>query len=114
MDMMTPGSARHGANGCECGFSNRQSVVEPYVMDTPLEYGAEETGKHMSAQRIAIIGLGRIGSAFLTDMLARRAHGIDLVCAAEQQPTAGRQAAEAAGIPSVPLMISWPSARISM
>jgi predicted dinucleotide-utilizing enzyme len=53
----------------------------------------------MDKQRIAIIGLGRIGSAFLREMLTPNGKGIELVCAAEQHDTPGRQAAIQAGIP---------------
>ncbi|MBV8656398.1 MAG: homoserine dehydrogenase [Burkholderiales bacterium] len=53
----------------------------------------------MQAQRIAIIGLGRIGSAFLRQMLERRQQGIELVCVAEQNDTPGRQLAVAHQIP---------------
>jgi glyceraldehyde-3-phosphate dehydrogenase/erythrose-4-phosphate dehydrogenase len=49
-------------------------------------------------QRIAIIGLGRIGSAFLQQMLAKRAQGIELVCVAEAADTPGRKQAIEAGL----------------
>jgi predicted dinucleotide-utilizing enzyme len=49
-------------------------------------------------QRIAIIGLGRIGSAFLKQMLLKRSQGIYLVCAAESADTPGRQLAAQSGI----------------
>jgi 3-hydroxyisobutyrate dehydrogenase-like beta-hydroxyacid dehydrogenase len=49
-------------------------------------------------QRIAIIGLGRIGSAFLQQMLLRGSHGIQLVGAAETSDTPGRQLAQKSGI----------------
>ncbi len=52
----------------------------------------------MEQQRIAIIGLGRIGSAFLSQMLQKRSQGIDLVCAAEAADTPGRQLAVKSGI----------------
>ena len=52
----------------------------------------------MEPQRIAIIGLGRIGSAFLSQMLQKRSQGIELVCAAEAAATPGRQQAAQAGI----------------
>ena len=52
----------------------------------------------MDKQRIAIIGLGRIGSAFLRQMLAKRSHGLDLVCVAEAMDTPGRQLAQQSGI----------------
>ncbi|MEZ5741441.1 MAG: NAD(P)-binding domain-containing protein [Burkholderiaceae bacterium] len=52
----------------------------------------------MEKQRIAIIGLGRIGSAFLRQLLERMNDGIELVCVAESAETAGRQLAQKAGI----------------
>lgn len=52
----------------------------------------------MEQQRIAIIGLGRIGSAFLSQMLLKRSRGIELVCAAEAADTLGRQLAVKSGI----------------
>lgn len=52
----------------------------------------------MEQQRIAIIGLGRIGSAFLSQMLQKRSQGIELVCAAEAADTPGRKQAAEAGI----------------
>lgn len=52
----------------------------------------------MEQQRIAIIGLGRIGSAFLSQMLQKRSQGIELVCAAEAADTPGRQLAVKSGI----------------
>ncbi|PHV11119.1 homoserine dehydrogenase [Chitinimonas sp. BJB300] len=52
----------------------------------------------MEEQRIAVIGLGRIGSAFLQQILQRRALGITLVCAVEPNNTPGRRQAEEAGI----------------
>lgn len=52
----------------------------------------------MEQQRIAIIGLGRIGSAFLSQMLQKRSQGIELVCAAEAADTPGRKQATQAGI----------------
>lgn len=53
----------------------------------------------MQKQRIAIIGLGRIGSAFLRQMQHKQGHGIELVCVAEPNDTPGRQHAIQAGIP---------------
>ena len=52
----------------------------------------------MANQRIAIIGLGRIGSAFLRQITRRLDHGLDLACVAEPMDTPGRQAAVQAGI----------------
>jgi len=52
----------------------------------------------MEKQNIAIIGLGRIGSAFLGEMLRKKGGGINLACAAEQMDTPGKAQAIAAGI----------------
>lgn len=52
----------------------------------------------MDKQRIAIVGLGRIGSAFLRQISKRRHESLELVCAAELNDTPGRQAARAAGV----------------
>ncbi len=52
----------------------------------------------MVNQRIAVIGLGRIGSAFLRQMLQRNGKGIVIVCAAEPYDTPGKREAEQAGI----------------
>jgi predicted dinucleotide-utilizing enzyme len=52
----------------------------------------------MDKQRIAIVGLGRIGSAFLRQISKRQHDSVELVCCAELNETPGRQAAKAAGI----------------
>lgn len=52
----------------------------------------------MEQQNIAIIGLGRIGSAFLGELLRKQAEGIRMVCAAEVSDTPGKERAAAAGI----------------
>lgn len=57
----------------------------------------------MEKQRIAIIGLGRIGSAFLREMLGKNNHGIELVCASEKSETVGKEHAAAAGVKLLPL-----------
>jgi predicted dehydrogenase len=49
-------------------------------------------------QKIAIIGLGRIGAAFLRNLLARSGHGVALVGVAETGDTPGRQQALDAGL----------------
>lgn len=51
----------------------------------------------MSKQNTAIIGLGRIGSAFLGAMLQKK-HSINLVCVAESAATPAKAEAGAAGI----------------
>jgi len=53
----------------------------------------------MENQKIAIIGLGRIGSAFLRNILKRSHHGVTLVAVAETGDTPGRQLAVDAGLP---------------
>ncbi|MFS2005007.1 homoserine dehydrogenase [Duganella sp. CT11-25] len=57
----------------------------------------------MDNQKIAIIGLGRIGSAFLRNMLGRRGRGVELVGVAESGDTPGRQMALDAGLSVVSL-----------
>jgi predicted dinucleotide-utilizing enzyme len=52
----------------------------------------------MDNQKIAIIGLGRIGSAFLRNMLGRQGRGVELVGVAESGDTPGRQLALDAGL----------------
>jgi predicted dehydrogenase len=52
----------------------------------------------VETQKVAIIGLGRIGSAFLRNMLARSGHGVELVAVAEVGDTPGRQQAVDAGL----------------
>jgi pyrroline-5-carboxylate reductase len=52
----------------------------------------------MDKQSIAIIGLGRIGSAFLRQILKKLIHGLDLVCVAEATDTPGKQLALSSGI----------------
>ena len=52
----------------------------------------------MENQKIAIIGLGRIGSAFLSNMLTRREHGVHVVAVAENGNTPGRKLAVDAGL----------------
>ncbi len=54
-------------------------------------------------QNIAIIGLGRIGSAFLTEMLKKKSGGINLAYVAEKMDTPGKAQAIAAGIQVVSL-----------
>ncbi len=52
----------------------------------------------MSA-KIAIIGLGRIGSTVLEQLLGHQNQGIDIACVSEKHDTPGRRRAEVAGIP---------------
>ena len=51
----------------------------------------------MNKQNIAIIGLGRIGSAFLGAMLQKK-QSINLVCVAERAETPAKSQAAASGI----------------
>lgn len=52
----------------------------------------------MQKQNIAIIGLGRIGSAFMGAMLQKADKGIHLSCVAERMDTPAKSKAAAAGI----------------
>ena len=52
----------------------------------------------MENQRIAIIGLGRIGSAFLREILKKQNHGLSVIRVAESADTPGRKFAQQAGI----------------
>ncbi len=54
--------------------------------------------KQLDHQKIAIIGLGRIGAAFLRHLLARNASGVDVLGVAEAADTPGRQLALDAGL----------------
>ena len=51
----------------------------------------------MKTQNIAIIGLGRVGSAFLETMLKKQ-QNINLVCVAEVGDTPGKTRAKEAGV----------------
>jgi ketol-acid reductoisomerase len=55
-------------------------------------------GGTMKKQNIAIIGLGRIGSAFLDAMLEKAGGGINIACIAERVDTPAKAKAQAAGI----------------
>lgn len=57
----------------------------------------------MEGQNIAIIGLGRIGSAFLSEMLGKTGRGINLVCVSEVFETPGKEQAKLAGLKIVHL-----------
>lgn len=52
----------------------------------------------MSA-KIAIMGLGRIGSTVLEHLQGRQRQGINIVCVSELQDTPGKRKAQAAGLP---------------
>ncbi|MEP7345953.1 MAG: homoserine dehydrogenase [Gemmatimonadaceae bacterium] len=57
----------------------------------------------MENQNIAIIGLGRIGSAFLSEMINKNDKGINLDYASEKMDTPGRAQALSAGVKVVTL-----------
>lgn len=52
----------------------------------------------MLHQSIAIVGLGRVGSVFLEELLGQSGKGIDIVAVAEKGKTAGSALAETRGI----------------
>jgi predicted dehydrogenase len=52
----------------------------------------------MSKQSIAIVGLGRVGSAFLAELLRRPNKDIEVVAVAENSDTSGKILAKAQGI----------------
>lgn len=49
--------------------------------------------------KIAIVGLGRIGSTVFEQMQGRQRQGIEIVCVSELHDTPGRRKAQAAGLP---------------
>lgn len=53
----------------------------------------------MSKQAIAIVGLGRVGSVFLTELLKQESHDIVVVAVSEAGDTPGKALAESKGIP---------------
>ena len=52
----------------------------------------------MQKQRIAIVGLGRVGSIFLDVLLKQQGKALDLVAVAESNATSGRAKAQAGGV----------------
>lgn len=54
-------------------------------------------------QKLAIVGLGRVGSGFLQTLLQSGRGGFEIVAVAELHPTPGLEAAKAAGIPALSL-----------
>lgn len=52
----------------------------------------------MQKQRIAIVGLGRVGSVFLDVLLKQQGKALDLVAVAESNSTSGRAKAQTAGV----------------
>lgn len=57
----------------------------------------------MQRQNIAIIGLGRIGSEFLNEMLGKTGRGINLACVSEVNDTPGKERAHQANLKIVTL-----------
>jgi predicted dinucleotide-utilizing enzyme len=57
----------------------------------------------MERQNIAIIGLGRIGSAFLSEMLGKTGRGINLACVSEVFDTPGKEQAQQANLKIITL-----------
>lgn len=57
----------------------------------------------MERQNIAIIGLGRIGSAFLNEMLGKTGRGINLACVSEVHDTPGKARAQQANLKIITL-----------
>ena len=55
-------------------------------------------GKIMEKQNIALVGLGRIGSAFLREISNKQNRGVNLLYASELADTPGKAQAIAAGI----------------
>ena len=52
----------------------------------------------MQKQKVAVVGLGRVGSAFLDELLCLTGKGVKVAYAVEKNDTPGRQMAEAAGV----------------
>ena len=52
----------------------------------------------MGKQSIAIVGLGRVGSAFLKELLAQSNNSVEIIAVVECAETAGRNLARARGI----------------
>ncbi|HEX5339198.1 MAG TPA: hypothetical protein VFW53_12245 [Gallionella sp.] len=52
----------------------------------------------MSKQAIAIVGLGRVGSVFLEELLNHTGKGLEIVAVVEKGATPGRELAEQRGI----------------
>lgn len=52
----------------------------------------------MEKQTIAIVGLGRVGTAFLAELLEHPNSGVEIVAVVEQSETLGKAMAQASGI----------------
>lgn len=57
----------------------------------------------MQTQRVAIVGLGRVGSVFLDALLKQQGKALDIVAVAESSPTPGLAMAQSRGIPVLTL-----------
>ena len=55
----------------------------------------------MEKQSIAIVGLGRVGSAFLEELLAQPNNAVEIIAGVECAETAGRDLARARGISDI-------------
>ena len=53
----------------------------------------------MSKQSIAIVGLGRVGSVFLAELLRQESKNIAVIAVAESGDTSGKKLAQSHGIP---------------
>lgn len=52
----------------------------------------------MQKQKVAVVGLGRVGAAFLDELLCMTGKGVKVAYAVEKNDTPGRKMAEAAGV----------------
>ena len=59
---------------------------------------AYNKGEKMQKQKVAIVGLGRVGSSFLDELLCLTGKGVKVAYAVEMNDTPGRRSAEAAGV----------------
>jgi len=55
----------------------------------------------MGKQSIAIVGLGGVGSAFLSELLGQSNNGVEIIAVVERADTPGSALAKASGISSV-------------
>ena len=55
----------------------------------------------MEKQSIAIMGLGEVGSAFLTELLGQSNNGVEIIAVVESNDTPGRKLAKANGIRNI-------------
>ncbi len=52
----------------------------------------------MKIQTVALVGLGRVGTAFLEELLTKATRGVNIAYAVERNDTAGKRAALAAAV----------------